>query len=51
VVLHGNDKIANEDIRGMGKAVGLNFSGVNHNMFDVLSRRGRKNKEGGRNGK
>jgi len=25
---------------------GLNFEGVNHNMFEVLSRGGRKNKEG-----
>ena len=26
--------------------IGLNFDGVNHNMFEVLSWGGRKNKEG-----
>ena len=45
LTLHGSNKVANEDIRGIGKVIGLNFDGFNHNMFEVLSRGGRHNKE------
>lgn len=46
LVLHGSDKAKSEDVRGIGKVVGLNFKGDKNNTFDVLSGVGRKNKEG-----
>ena len=46
LVLHGRGEVLNEDVRELGKVVGLNF----HNSFDVLSGAGRKNKEGDGNG-
>jgi len=50
LVLHGNDKVLSEDVCEIGRTVGLNFSGDNNNMFDVLSGVGRKNREGGGDG-
>jgi len=50
LVLHGNDKVLSEDVCEIGRIVGLNFSGDKHNMFDVLSGVGRKNREGGGGG-
>jgi len=47
LVLHGNDKVRSEDVRDIGKSVGLNFASDNNNMFDVLSGAGRKIREGG----
>jgi hypothetical protein len=41
-VLHGNDKKKSEDVCEIGKVVGLQFEGDTHNMFDVLSGKGRK---------
>jgi len=41
VVLHGNDKVAVEDVRGIGKAIGVDFSGVTHNRFEVYSGAGK----------
>ena len=38
VVLRGNEEMEVEDVRGMGKAIGINFKGDNHNIFSVLSR-------------
>jgi len=46
LVVHGNDRVQSDDVRGIGKTVGLNFKGDKNNMFDVLSGVGRKNKEG-----
>jgi len=43
VVLHGDEKIAVEDVWGIGKAIGVQFNGDSHNMFGVLAR--------GRNGR
>jgi len=50
LVLHGNKKVVDEDVRGIGKVVGLKFNGDKNNMFNVLSGLGRKNKEGGGKG-
>jgi len=47
VVLHGNDKVAVDDIWRIGKVVGLKFNGDKNNMFNVLSRAGIGKKEGG----
>jgi len=38
---------ASEDVCDIGKKVGLKFVGDKNNMFDVLSRAGRKNHGGG----
>lgn len=45
LVLHGNSKVMSDDVKGMGKAVGLSFKGDKHNMFEVLSGAGRKIRE------
>jgi len=42
LVLHGRGEVLSDDVRELGKVVGLNFN----NKFDVLSGVGRKNKEG-----
>lgn len=47
LVLHGNDKVMSDDVRGIGKMVGLNFKGDKNNRFDVLSGTGRKDADGG----
>lgn len=36
LVVHGNDKIKADDVRGIGKTVGLNFEGNTKNMFDMF---------------
>jgi hypothetical protein len=41
VVMHGNEKVAMEDVWGIGKAIGIQFNGETHNMFGVLARKGR----------
>ena len=46
LVLHGNDTVRSEDVRLIGRNVGLNFTGDQNNMFDVLSGVGRNNREG-----
>jgi len=51
LVLHGCGKALSDDVRGMGKVVGLKFKGDTNNMFDVLLGAGRKNKEGDGNWK
>jgi len=51
LVLHGNDKVVSEDVCDIGTVVGLKFKGDKNNMFDVLSRVGRKNNGGGGDGK
>jgi len=44
VVMHGNEKVAVDDVWGMGKAIGVEFNGDPANMFNVLSRVGRGKK-------
>jgi hypothetical protein len=44
VVMHGNQKVAVEDVWGVGKAIGVKFNGDPNNMFNVLSRVGRGKK-------
>jgi hypothetical protein len=43
VAVHGNDHQAVEDVRGIGKTIGLTFRGGKENMFRVLSRGGKGN--------
>lgn len=50
-MLHGTDCVTTEDVRGIGKEIGIKFAGDKNNMFDVLSSVRRKNKEGDRQGK
>jgi hypothetical protein len=45
VVVHGNEKVVVDDVKGIGEAIGVQFNGNNHNMFGVLSRKGRGRKE------
>lgn len=47
VVMHGNNKVAVEDVWGVGKAIGVKFNGDPANTFNVLSRVGRGKKAGG----
>lgn len=51
LVLHGIDKVANEDVKELGKELGLKFNGDKNIMFDVLSSVRPKNKEGVGKGK
>jgi len=51
LVLHGTNKVVNDDVMGIGKEIGLNFKGDKNNRFDVLSNTRRKNKEGDGEGK
>jgi hypothetical protein len=46
VVVHGNAKVAEEDVKGIGKEIGLDLSGVNHNRFEVLCGAGKDAKLG-----
>lgn len=48
VVMHENEKVAVEDVWGIGKVIGVHFNGDTHNMFGVLVRKG-KGKGGVRN--
>ncbi|MCI78073.1 hypothetical protein A2U01_0099343, partial [Trifolium medium] len=36
--MHGNEKLAVDDVWGIGKAIGVEFKGDNANMFDALVR-------------
>ncbi|MCI72607.1 hypothetical protein A2U01_0093870, partial [Trifolium medium] len=36
--MHENEKVAVEDVRGIGAAIGVQFNGDEANMFSVLSR-------------
>lgn len=40
VVVHGNEKVVVDDVKGIGEAISVQFNGSNNNMFGVLSRRG-----------
>ena len=50
LVLHGNEMVRSEDVRDIGRTVGLNFNGDKNNKFDVLSGAGRKLRDGGGDG-
>lgn len=51
LLLHGGEKVKNDDVRGIGSTLGLKFKGDKNNKFDVLSGVGRKNpEEGGKEG-
>ncbi|MCH79555.1 hypothetical protein A2U01_0000306 [Trifolium medium] len=41
VVMHGNEKVAEEDVREVGQTIGVRFSGADSNMFKVLAGEGR----------
>jgi len=41
-VLHGKDELALKDVQGIGESIGVKFNGDKTNMFNVLSRVGRK---------
>jgi len=45
VVLRGNDKVVGDDVWGIGKDIGVNFDGENHNIFSVISRAGKGKRE------
>ncbi|MCI87512.1 endonuclease/exonuclease/phosphatase family protein, partial [Trifolium medium] len=47
VALHGSEEVARENVKGMGRVIGVKFNGVD-NMFQVLSkeRRGRLKAQG-----
>ena len=47
LVLHGNENVRSEDVRDIGRTIGLNFTGENNNMFQVLAGTSRKNRESG----
>ncbi|CAJ2662883.1 unnamed protein product [Trifolium pratense] len=40
VVMQGNDKVAADDVRTVGEAIGVQITGVSKNMFSVLARKG-----------
>ncbi|GAU38041.1 hypothetical protein TSUD_274430 [Trifolium subterraneum] len=41
VVMQGDDKAAEDDVRGFGKALGVRFNGDSENKFSVLTRTGK----------
>ncbi|GAU10846.1 hypothetical protein TSUD_425980, partial [Trifolium subterraneum] len=41
VVMQGDDKAAEDDARGFGKALGVRFNGDSENKFSVLTRTGK----------
>ncbi|GAU41856.1 hypothetical protein TSUD_366030 [Trifolium subterraneum] len=45
VAMQGNDQMVMDDVRGIGKSLGVKFKGDNTNMFNVLSRVGKSKKE------
>jgi hypothetical protein len=47
VVMHGDEKAVEEDVQGVGKAIGVKFDGGTGNMFGVLSRGGQWEAEAG----
>ncbi|GAU17883.1 hypothetical protein TSUD_330090 [Trifolium subterraneum] len=44
VVLQGNAQVAEDDVRKVGKAIGITVDGDNGNMFSVLARASKGNK-------
>ncbi|PNX67736.1 hypothetical protein L195_g063659, partial [Trifolium pratense] len=41
VVMQGNDKVAADDVRTVGEALGVQIKGDSKNMFSVLARKGK----------
>ncbi|PNX99301.1 hypothetical protein L195_g022566, partial [Trifolium pratense] len=56
VVMKGSEQVVVDDVKEVGKAIGVNYNGGNENMFSVLARRGIAKKtasgqtQGGRRG-
>ncbi|GAU47312.1 hypothetical protein TSUD_283800 [Trifolium subterraneum] len=46
VVMHGNQQVVEEDVKGVGEAIGLTVNDEGENMFSVLVRGGRDKKKG-----
>jgi len=44
VVLHGNEKVVEDDVRGIWETIGVQLT--DNNMFGVLARKGRGKKRG-----
>ncbi|MCI38980.1 sulfate transporter, partial [Trifolium medium] len=42
MVMHGDERMVVDDVWGIGRAIGMNFKGDNANMFNALSRAGRR---------
>jgi hypothetical protein len=42
--MHGDEKVVEEDVRGVGKTIGLQLEGGTGNTFSVLSRGERRKK-------
>lgn len=42
VVLHGKKEVAVEDVKEIGKTLGVNFLGDKNNRFNLLSKEGRR---------
>ncbi|MCH79398.1 endonuclease/exonuclease/phosphatase family protein [Trifolium medium] len=40
VIMKENEKVVADDVREVGKAIGVEYNGVNENMFSVLARKG-----------
>jgi len=45
VVMHGSEKVVQEDVRSIRETIGVQFNG-SHNMFGVLVRKGKGKKKG-----
>jgi hypothetical protein len=45
VTVHGDERIAVDDVWGIGEAIGVTFRGDKENMFHVLSRAGKGKQE------
>jgi hypothetical protein len=45
VVMHGDEEVVREDVRGLGEAIGIQISGDGGNMFRVSSRGGERRYE------
>jgi len=41
VVMRGNEVVADDDVRGIGRDIGLDFPGAIHNRFEVLHGEGK----------
>lgn len=46
VVLHGNEKVMEDDVKNIGAAIGVQLN--DRNMFGVLARKGKAKKKGGK---
>ena len=42
VVLHGKKEVVEDDVKVIGKTLGVNFKGDNNNSFNLLSKEGKR---------